>query len=83
MTSFWIAVSSKESREKLALWEDGLKKRAREDASQMRSLSVKLDQETTKVLTAFGNTIIIRMLGTGRILERLLSGERKEGKKAE
>jgi hypothetical protein len=77
MTAFWVAVSSTESREKLAIWENGLKLRAKEDAFQMKASPVKLDPETTKVLTAFGNTIIIRMLGTGRILESLLSGEKQ------
>jgi hypothetical protein len=63
------------SQEKLGVWEKGLKQRIKEDAFQMKGPPVKLDTETTEVLTAFSNTIIIRMLGAGRILERQLIGE--------
>lgn len=76
LTAFWVALSSTESREKLVVWENALKKRAKEDALQMKGPLVKLDTETSKVLTAFGDTIIIRMLGAGRILQRLMSGEK-------
>jgi hypothetical protein len=79
MTSFWVALSSTESREKLVIWEKALKQRTKEDAFRMKGPRIKLDTETIKVLEAFSNTIILRMLGTGRILERLMSGEAMNG----
>lgn len=75
LTALWVATSTKEYREKMKVWDAGLKQKVREDASKIHSSPVKLDPETIKVIKAFGDSIIIRMLPTGRMLERLISGD--------
>jgi len=75
MTVFWCALSSKEACKQMEIWQQHLRECAVKDALLIKAPSVELDTETIKVLSAFGNQIILRMLGVGRVLQKVMSGE--------